>query len=184
MIIGLSGYARTGKDTVADILVDKFAFTKTAFAEPIREALVRLDPNIMVGYENMPLTLALTMYNWEQLKKEAPEIRGLLQRFGTEIGREMMGKDIWVDRAFDKLDVTEDIVFTDVRFKNEADRIKSHGGVIWRVTREDTGAINKHRSETEMDDYDFDLLLRNDFDLVQLEEFVTMGVGMSKQFHG
>jgi hypothetical protein len=179
MIIGLSGYARTGKDTIADILVEKYAFTKVAFATPIREALTRLNPNIMVGYENMPLSVALKMYDWEQLKKEAPEIRGLLQRLGTEVGREMFDEDFWVSRAFAPLDLDEDIVFTDVRFKNEADTIKSYGGSIWRIVRSDIEAINKHSSETELDDYDFDTLIRNDFDLEMLTNLVDMGVNMS-----
>jgi deoxyadenosine/deoxycytidine kinase len=179
MIIGLSGYARTGKDTIADILVDKFSFTKASFAEPIREALVNLNPLINIGYERMPLDVAVEIYGWEQLKKEAPEIRGLLQRFGTEVGRNMLGQDIWVDQAFNKLNLTEDIVFTDVRFKNEANRIREHGGVICRVFRDDVHAINKHSSETEMDDYEFDTVIHNNQDLEWLEQHLSLVVTTS-----
>ena len=44
MIIGLTGYARSGKDTVAQILVDKFGFTRVAFADPIRDFCYQVNP--------------------------------------------------------------------------------------------------------------------------------------------
>jgi dephospho-CoA kinase len=44
MIIGISGYARSGKDTVANYLVEHHEFTRMAFADAMREALLRLNP--------------------------------------------------------------------------------------------------------------------------------------------
>jgi dephospho-CoA kinase len=46
MIIGLTGYARTGKDTVASVLVKDFGFERIAFADPIRELLYELNPKV------------------------------------------------------------------------------------------------------------------------------------------
>ena len=48
MIIGLSGYAQVGKDTVANYLVEKYGFVKVSFADPIREALYKLDPKVRI----------------------------------------------------------------------------------------------------------------------------------------
>ena len=46
MIIGLSGYARSGKDAVAQVLVSEFGFKRVAFADPIRDLLYEMDPKI------------------------------------------------------------------------------------------------------------------------------------------
>jgi 50S ribosomal subunit-associated GTPase HflX len=48
MIIGLSGYAQVGKDTVANILVQHHGYKRVAFADKIRECLFALDPIIAV----------------------------------------------------------------------------------------------------------------------------------------
>lgn len=44
MILGLSGYARAGKDTAADILVSNHGYRRIGFADPVREMLSKLDP--------------------------------------------------------------------------------------------------------------------------------------------
>ncbi|HET9691813.1 MAG TPA: hypothetical protein VFP61_11725, partial [Acidimicrobiales bacterium] len=43
MIIALSGYARAGKDTVAEILADH-GYRRAAFADPLKQVLADLDP--------------------------------------------------------------------------------------------------------------------------------------------
>jgi dephospho-CoA kinase len=53
MIIGLIGYAQSGKDTVANMLVDKFDFERRAFADRIREILYEMNP--MVGGEPLQM---------------------------------------------------------------------------------------------------------------------------------
>ena len=57
---------------------------------------------------------------------------------------------------------------TDVRFPNEAQRIKDLGGVVWRVKRPGVGPANYHESETALDDWPFDAVLENDGNLVDL----------------
>ena len=49
MIIGLSGYAQSGKDTVAKVLIEEYGFTRIAFADKIREFLYDLNPQVKVG---------------------------------------------------------------------------------------------------------------------------------------
>lgn len=167
-IIGLSGYARSGKDTVADYLVGYHGFTKTSFADPMREALLRLDPNIDLDGYRMHLSTALTALSWEEIKARSTEIRGLLQRLGTDVVRDMLGQDLWVEYAMSRLDADTPVVFADVRFVNEANAIKLHGGQVWRINRTGTGAVNGHPSETALDGYDFDKVIDNGGDLTQL----------------
>lgn len=170
MIIGLAGYARTGKDTIADYLVEKHGFVRMAFADPMREALYRLDPKITVGgMPGMSLAHAVDKLGWEQLKELSEDIRPLLQRMGTEVGRQMFGEDFWVDQAMLRAGREDKVVFADVRFKNEAYAVGRNWGYLWRVTRPGVGPANGHRSETDLDDYEpIDSEIENDGDLKSL----------------
>jgi hypothetical protein len=167
MIIGVSGWARAGKDTVADHLVDNFGFVKMSFAEPMREALVRLNPMIRVAGYPTELASAVRLMGWENLKSESPDIRGLMQRLGTEVGREMFGEDFWVNLALSRVEPGMNVVFADCRYPNEADAIKAAGGVVWRVERKDFGPANDHDSERALDHYAFDGGVSN-FDTVDV----------------
>jgi dephospho-CoA kinase len=64
MIIGLSGYAQSGKDTVAELLCLNYGYKRVSFADPMREALMRLNP--IVGHE--PLAHLVNDYGWELAK--------------------------------------------------------------------------------------------------------------------
>jgi hypothetical protein len=162
MIIGLSGYAQTGKDTVANYLVESHGFIKISFADPIREALYRLDPNIRVG-EMVGASLANAVDNlgWEELKRLSSDARELLQRLGTEVGREMFGKDFWVEQAMSKAKKHDKVVFADVRFPNELEAILENGGDVWRISKPGVDAVNRHLSETALDGYNFKRTIHN-----------------------
>lgn len=166
MIIGLSGYAQTGKDTVAEYLVNVHNFTRVAFADPIREAVYTLDP-IIEGTKT--LSSIIDIYGWEQSKKIFPEVRRLIQRFGTEVGRMMWGENFWVDKAFEKINAIDGpVVVTDVRFINEADAIRKSDGRLWRIVRDSVGPVNYHLSETELDNHLFDVTIENNVNLSKL----------------
>lgn len=155
--IGLSGWARSGKDTVADYIIEKYGFTKAAFAQPIREALVRLNPKITVGgFNQASLATAVKSFGWESLKDVSVDVRPLMQRLGTEVGREMFGDDFWVETALDRIPDGSKVVFSDARYPNEADAIRDLGGKIYRIEREGVGPANGHASEIALNDYDFD----------------------------
>lgn len=173
MIIGLSGFARAGKDTVADYLVAKHGFVKLSFATPMREALYNLNPFITVAdMTRVPLATAVDGLGWENLKADSPDIRPLMQRLGTEVGRKMFGEDFWVNLAVKEAAKYEKIVFADARFKNEADAIRNGDGYIWRINRPGFEAANDHISEHDLDDYTFDTVINNNLDLESLHTFI------------
>jgi hypothetical protein len=162
MIIGLSGYAQTGKDTVANYLVEHYGYVKVSFADPIREALYKLNPYIRVG--DMPpssLANAVDHMGWEEVKRFSSDARELLQRLGTEVGREMFGKDFWVNQGLLRAKEHDNVVFADTRFMNEADAIRANGGQVWRISKPGHGPINGHPSETALDEYRFDWSIPN-----------------------
>lgn len=171
--IGLSGYARSGKDTVGDHLANEHGYTKVSFADPMREALKRLNPTIDVDGYNVQLASALEYFTWDELKAHSDNIRPLLQRFGTEVGRDMFGQDFWVNYAISRLEDGARVVFTDVRFPNEAEAVKALGGKVWRIERPGVEAANGHASEHALDSYRFDVTLSNDSTYTHLYEAAT-----------
>lgn len=176
-IIGLSGWARTGKDTVAEHLVAAHGFKRMAFADPMREALLRLDPMVdaAAGF-SIRVSDAIEKYGWDGYK-ESPyglEIRALLQLLGTEVGRQMLGENVWVDYAMKSIQDADNIVFTDVRFKNEAQAIKDAGGSVIRIERDGVGPANEHISEHDLDQWDFDATIFNDLSIEHLHANVDL----------
>lgn len=162
MIIGLSGYARSGKDTVAARLVAEHGFVRLAFADPMREALYRLNPKIdLADMQGVYLSQAVDQLGWEGVKESSTDVRELLQRFGTEVVRTMFGDNFWVDYTMHLAEAHEFVVVSDVRFKNEADAIRAAGGAVWRIDRPGTGAANGHSSENDLDGYEFDFTVNN-----------------------
>jgi dephospho-CoA kinase len=168
MIIGLSGYARSGKDTIAEILIMNYGFKRLAFADNIRKAILKLNPILSDGHR---VSERVKELGWEPTKAMT-EMRRLLQVFGTEVGREMFGEDFWVKQVFKQIqeeEIYKNFVITDVRFPNEANFIKANGGEIWRINRGSNKPINAHMSESALDDYKFDRIVSNESTIQELE---------------
>lgn len=173
-IVALSGYARTGKDEAARVLVDEYGFTQVAFADKLREMIYQLNPIVHQNW-NVTATGELTAstiylqeviehYGWHGYKETpyGPEIRRLLQRLGTEAGRQTLWDSIWIDAAFAGLPDDAKVVVSDARFFNEFDAVKKRGGTVWRIERDGIGPLNDHASETEATDYPrFDIYINN-----------------------
>lgn len=170
MYIGLSGYARSGKDTVAEILCLNYGFKRVSFALPIRDGIYTLNPLVE---NNIRVSDLVDEYGWE-VAKQNPEVRRLLQWFGTEVGRDLYGENFWIEQAFKRAKEYERVVFADVRYPNEADAIKQAGGEVWRINRRNNSAVNAHESEYAMDNYLFKHVIYNDSTLDELAEEVFM----------
>jgi hypothetical protein len=149
-IIGLTGPAGSGKDTVRQILEKShLQCTGLAFADPMRAMLAPLLDLCGVGNEWMT----------QRELKELPipglgqSYRVLAQRLGTEWGRSI-DPDFWVKVAAASMAEVMNIkgpdtvfVISDVRFDNEAQWVKDHGGVIWHIHRPSAQAVAAHQSE-------------------------------------
>lgn len=169
MIIGLTGYAQSGKDTVANILVDKYGFKRIAFADRLRNVVYDINP--MIGGE--PLKIKVDVEGWDKAKQH-PEVRRLLQTTGLAI-RTHVGEHSWIHAAFNDMSGSNKIVITDVRFTNEADEIKSfEGSQIWRIKRLGVDAVNRHVSETQMESYNVDQTFDNNGTIDELAELIKI----------
>lgn len=180
-LIGLTGYARTGKDTVGGFLVSQHGFQRVSFADKLREVALAADPYVKLSTDPEDdyyarLTRVVDAYGWEGAKAH-DDVRRLLQRLGTDAGRNILGENVWVDAALQGLDPDGFYVFTDVRFPNEADAIRDKGGVIWRISRPGYEPINGHASETAMDSYNVDISIVNDRSMEDLAEKVRVCLG-------
>ena len=164
MIIGLTGYAQSGKDTVAKILVDNYGYTRIAFADKIREFLYETAPDYV--------KFLVDEVGWEKAKQNQT-VRELLQSTGVG-ARTVFGEDFWIEQAFRKYKDLDNVVITDVRFTNEADYIKWYPGAqLWRVERPGVKAVNTHVSETQLDNYPFiDQTFVNNGTIADLEAMV------------
>jgi len=172
-VIGIAGYARSGKDTVADYLVEHYGYEKVSFSTPMKEAMYRLNPRITVNeVVNTALRIGVDIYGWEGLKDRSPDIRGLLQRFGTEVGREMFDENFWVDYALNSIEDGSKVVISDVRYPNEADAIRELGGKVYRVERDGVFPANEHASEHALDTYKFDGKIQNNGTIQGLQQNV------------
>lgn len=162
LVLGLTGYARSGKDTVGGFLEADHGFWRGAFAEGVREALLALDPRIPVGCdEDSLLSEIVREVGWDDAKA-VPEVRRLLQRMGTEAGWRMHGDRLWVDRLLRTAPADRDLVITDLRFGHEAAAVRELGGFLVRVVRPGVGPVNGHVSETFTDELRADTVVRND----------------------
>jgi hypothetical protein len=184
--IGVAGYARAGKDTVGEVLVGQ-GYRRASFAARLKELARTVDPvvsavrSVVIAGEIAQARISdvVDVYGWETAKDKFAEVRPFLQRLGTGV-RDLIGADVWVDLAFKAIPDGARVVFTDVRFPNEAEAIRNLGGQVWRVTRPNVGPANGHASETALDDYEFDVTIRNDGDLSQLSGDVLDALDLAK----
>lgn len=147
MIVGLSGYARSGKDTFASFLMSE-GFVRIAFADNVKELARRLWPDVMGQYGSA----------WD-LAKQDPVVRSRWQLLGNEV-RNVLGEDVWVHAALHGV-LPEKTVITDVRYPNEAQRINDLGGAVIRIERPGVGPANGHISEVALDGWSFDYIVAN-----------------------
>lgn len=154
MIIGLTGAARSGKDTIADVLVAR-GWEKMALADPIYAAM-----HAMFGWSR----------EWIEQHKEEPvgpcgrSPRYLMQTLGTEWGRQLVGESVWCDvlRARLRARTDTDVVIPGVRFDDEAKLIHSLGGFVIKVYRPDAPKVHAHESEKGVDRRLLDAAVVND----------------------
>jgi hypothetical protein len=175
-IIGVGGLLRSGKDSFADELVEYFGAIKLGMSDPLIDALVTVNPLIPIEDTAETLRLSELIERVGYVKaKEQPEVRSLLQRFGTEWGRKKVSEDFWVDLARERvLDASFaggfPVVITGMRFPNELRMITGYdvkGETVW-INRPGLVAGN-HPSENSVTSNDFDVVIDNDGDLLDLE---------------
>ena len=138
MIIGICGFIGSGKDTIADYLVNIHEFRRDSWANSLKDAVSDVfgwDRELLEGRTRQSREWRETVDPWWSQRLDMPKLtpRSILQLWGTEVCRQHFHDDIWVASVENKLRrTTDDIVISDCRFPNEIAAIRRVGGrVIW-----------------------------------------------------
>lgn len=141
MLIGICGLIGSGKDTVAQNLIDNHNFVKISFADKLKDAVATMfswDRELLDGKTDKSRAWREQVDSyWSQETGREITPRLVLQEFGTECMREGFYDGIWV--SLTKKHIIDNpnthFVIPDVRFPNEAKMLYEVGGQVWRVKR-------------------------------------------------
>jgi len=140
MIIGVCGLIGSGKDTIADYLVNIHEFRRDSFAATLKDACSAVfgwDREMLEGRTRSSREWREQPDAWwsDRLGRDITP-RYILQQWGTEVCRQGFHDDIWIASLENKLRNTrDDVVISDCRFPNEISSIRSQGGIVIRVVR-------------------------------------------------
>lgn len=156
MLIGLTGRAQAGKDTVyarcLELYSPRLIVERRSFADILyKSAAATLDVSeeCLRDWKSNPyVTVEIRIGGVVRLMQMS--VRQYLQRYGTEAHRNLFGADFWVD-ALDLTNHANRVVFvTDVRFDNEARAIIDAGGIVVEVLGPEA-PTDDHPSEAGVD---------------------------------
>lgn len=186
-VIGVFGNAQHGKDVTAHLIEEELKARGKrvrcfALADPLKEVathLLGMPKEIAWGTEDGDVARReIERLNWVRYGKNARE---WLQWIGTEMARDMIDKDVWVDRAVDTISTddqgTHFFIITDCRFHTERVSLKAKLASRFvpfspiRVYRPGIPVDTNHPSEAEvasMTQEMFDHVIDNDSDLTGL----------------
>ena len=168
VIIGLTGYAGSGKTLTADLLAESYGAIKVSFATALKEIA-----------NDLPVVDRL-IADWgpEQAKRDHAVVRETYQKLGEGV-RRVLGEYTWVDHLASRWNSPEGdlrdaslIVIDDVRYPNEA----AVCDWVLHVERDAVGPLNGHESEQGVSDLPVDLWIDNNGDLDDLREAIDLAM--------
>lgn len=182
-VIGFSGGYGVGKSTAIDLLATTFGLD-----EPGKLCLVKFAAPLYAMQEDIYQRIIQVYKRPPDFKKD----RKLLQWLGTDWGRDTISQTVWVDLwkadATFALKMDSTVVCDDCRFDNEAETVKSLGGIVIKITRVDAAAhaqggtgIANHASEAGVNPSLVDYTIENNG---TLEEFKNSLCELYKRIAG
>ena len=183
-IILLSGWKRSGKDTVADYLVKEFGYKRLGFADPLKDLTATLFDIKRNYFDDAALKESPIMYMPVQAKDDfaalvttamTKEFKlshdvGDLQDYWTPralcilVGSCMraVNPNFWVDQALNQVKPGGLYVISDCRYRSEVEAVKRFNAHVTtvRIDRFDSSP-SVDPSERDLDDYSFDIILEN-----------------------
>jgi len=168
MIIGITGYKGSGKDTIGKYLIDNYNYKRYAFADPLKEICQTLFSfNDEQLYGNLK-------EEQDQYWKNSP--RYFFQKIGTDLFRNQIDQDFWIKVLERKIitNLDQKIVITDVRFQNEFDMIKNLGGIVIRINNNNKIIQDNHESEQNINNFNVDYEINNNKNLEELYQKIEI----------
>lgn len=178
LLIGLAGFARSGKTTIASVLERDMDFAHYSFAAQLRHFAYRfffsIDPEFELERDkNKP---------YPQLGGSTP--RKFMQAMGTEGGRQAVHPDLWVLHTMALIDQNakgRDVVISDVRFPNEAKAIREAGGIVLWISRPGCSPA-EHASEAGLPAHLCHGMLTNDGPVERIPKFMRQMVDDARRW--
>jgi hypothetical protein len=185
LIIGLTGKKGSGKDTAAKYLVDNYGYERKAFADSLKQSVAALFDIPFEKVDEYKVDLGGTLPHVEVIidlgeYREQPGYgrvlhhtqysmswREFLQRYGTESHREIFGYNFWVDQVLPYIDrdkamwasyTLQKYVISDVRFENEAARVRYYGGKIVEIMRPSLANVKDAHVSEQIPTPDFQII--------------------------
>lgn len=151
LLIGLTGVALSGKDSLADCLSKMFGYVKLGFSDALWNLALTLNPWLRV-YGIFPVKLSWLASRYSYTKcKEFPAVRKYLQWLGTDAIRNHLGQDAWINALRPRVEAIRNegrhVVITNVRFQNEGEFVLDSDGTVVLVERPGKGPVNNHISD-------------------------------------
>ena len=175
MIISITGKIGSGKDTIADIIMQYTPYHDweiKKFAGKLKDIAEILSGVPKINFEDQEFKKQNMGAEWGMT------YRDLLQKLGTEAMRNGLHENVWVNALFADyhFNIEEDEqmpnwLITDCRFPNELEAVKTHKGITIKVIRDSGNTIGTtHASETALDDYtEWDYVVDNNGSIEDLK---------------
>ena len=144
MIIGICGFQGSGKDTMANILIEKYGFIKISYASTLKDIICLLFGwcrELMEGDTEKSRMWRETVDEWWAEKLDIPGLtpRMVMQKIGTDLFRKHFNENIWVhivEKKIKDIGFLQNVVITDCRFPNEIELLRKFGGKIIHIHRD------------------------------------------------
>jgi len=178
LILSLSAWKGSGKDTVADYLVAEYGFNRISFAAKLKD-MVASTYNVPREFMDLPTKKEQPLLNLPAIPSDGftETIHQMLRAelssgFWTPRAlcilegsiKRAVHSNFWVKEAVNEIGDNEnkDYVITDMRYKTEADTINMFypENKVIRINRFDS-ITTTDPSERDMDDYHYDYLINN-----------------------
>lgn len=182
-IIVLSGKKGSGKNTVADMInnyllnkqlskgipylpVTDFFYKEMSFAQPIKDILSIVARESVGSLDDNKDILFSSRLNTRLLVDKTPRD---FYKLIADLFKENIDNNIWVHILLDEIrhSENENIIITDMRFKNEFKSLKESGYNIIFVRIKRKSKNDPSQSEVDLDDVpdkDFNYIIENDSD--------------------
>lgn len=174
-LILLNGLPRSGKDTVADYIVNNYNYKKMAFADAIKDIVSKtfqISKQELDDYKNHPDLIKIKFADKERT------FRSVIQHFGDEGIKPVFGNDVWADVGYRKIQELfkegYNVVCSDFRFLVEYRDIPKHDVITVFIKDGKKLPLEGHVSDVELykNDFKFDHIIENTGTLDELQQKV------------